>query len=41
VSKYGTFVIRDKKKEKLLADNKFVLKVDDIIQFGLKESTFV
>ncbi|XP_024886189.1 putative leucine-rich repeat-containing protein DDB_G0290503 isoform X1 [Temnothorax curvispinosus] len=40
VSKYGTFVIRDNKKRKLLSD-KFVLKVDDIVQFGLKESTFV
>lgn len=40
VSKYGTFVIRDRKKEKLLADDKFVLKVGDIVQFGLKESTF-
>ncbi|XP_077266703.1 uncharacterized protein LOC143899859 isoform X2 [Temnothorax americanus] len=40
VSKYGTFVIRDNKKRKLLPD-KFVLKVDDVVQFGLKESTFV
>lgn len=41
ISKYGTFIIRDKKKEKLLTDKKFILKAGDIVQFGLKESTFV
>lgn len=40
VSKYGTFIIRDKEKTKLSANNKFILKAGDTVQFGLKESTF-
>lgn len=40
VSKYGTFVIRDKEKKKLVPNDKFILEAGDIIQFGLKESTF-
>ncbi|XP_011875795.1 PREDICTED: nibrin [Vollenhovia emeryi] len=41
VSKYGTFIIRDKEKKKLPHDDKFVLKAGDTVHFGLKEYTFV
>ncbi|XP_012531128.1 uncharacterized protein LOC105833722 isoform X2 [Monomorium pharaonis] len=41
ISKYGTFIIRDKEKIKLSANNKFILRAGDTVQFGLKESTFV
>ncbi|XP_012224388.1 nibrin-like [Linepithema humile] len=41
VSKYGTFVTRDDKKIKLSKNETFLLKAGDIVQFGLKEATFV
>jgi len=41
VSKYGTFLTRDNKKIKLSKNENFFLKTGDIVQFGLKETTFV
>ncbi|XP_025073983.1 uncharacterized protein LOC105426835 [Pogonomyrmex barbatus] len=41
VSKYGTFVTRNKEKKKLPPNDEFILKNGDIVQFGLKESIFV
>ncbi|KAL6446713.1 hypothetical protein ACFW04_001272 [Cataglyphis niger] len=40
VSKYGTVVVRDKEKQKLYANTKFILRSGDIVQFGQKY-TFV
>ncbi|XP_011349501.2 nibrin [Ooceraea biroi] len=41
LSKYGTFVIRDGQKKKLLINEKCTLKAGDTVQFGLKQTTFV
>lgn len=40
-SKYGTFVTRNGEKRKLLVNEKFLLKDNDVIQFGLKQTIFV
>ncbi|KAM0730430.1 Nibrin [Formica fusca] len=40
ISKYGTVVVRDEEKKKLYANDKFILRSGDIVQFGQKY-TFV
>ncbi|XP_032679000.1 nibrin [Odontomachus brunneus] len=41
VSKYGTYILRNEEKKRLPKDEKFVLKPDDKVQFGLKHSIFI
>ncbi|XP_020284599.1 nibrin [Pseudomyrmex gracilis] len=40
-SKYGTYIMRNNEKKQLLPNENFLLKADDIVQFGLKDTTFV
>ncbi|XP_014480833.1 PREDICTED: nibrin isoform X2 [Dinoponera quadriceps] len=39
-SKYGTYILRDGKEKKLIMDEKFVLRADDKVKFGLRHNIF-